>query len=87
MIAVRLPIMMCQTQMTLVAVVIHTARVILAMSVLFVVVSRMSLLFQLKGFMMLCEQMGVVSPPQGSLETIHHLLVKLHFHVDMTRDE
>ena len=79
--------MMCQTQMTLVAVVIHTARVILAMSVLFVVVSRMSLLFQLKGFMMLCEQMGVVSPPQGSLETIHHLLVKLHFHVDMTRDE
>ena len=67
--------MMCQTQMTLVAVVIHTARVILAMSVLFVVVSRMTLLFQLKkGFMMLCEQMGVVSPPQGSLETIHHLL-------------
>ena len=60
MIAVRLPIMMCQTQMTLVAVVIHTARVILAMSVLFVVVSRMTLLFQLKGFMMLCEQMGVV---------------------------
>ena len=49
MIAVRLPIMMCQTQMTLVAVVIHTARVILAMSVLFVVVSRMTLLFQLKG--------------------------------------
>ena len=42
---------------------------------------------ELKGFMMLCEQMGVVSPPQGSLETIHHLLVKLHFHVDMTRDE
>ena len=87
MIAVRLPIMMCQTQMTLVAVVIHTARVILAMSVLFVLVSRMTLLFQLKGFMMLCEQMGVVSPPQGSLETIHHLLVNLHFHVDMTRDE
>ena len=23
---------------------------------------------------MLCETMGVVSPPQGSLETIHHLL-------------
>ena len=69
------------------AVVIHTARVILAMSVLFVVVSRMTLLKKLKGFMMLCEQMGVVSPPQGSLETIHHLLVKLHFHVDMTRDE
>ena len=77
MIAVRLPIMMCQRQMNLVAVVIHTARVILAMSVLFVVVSvsRMTLfLVQLKGFMMLCETMGVVSPPQGSLETIHHLL-------------
>ena len=48
MIAVRLPIMMCQTQMTLVAVVIHTARVILAMSVLFVVVSRMTLLKKTK---------------------------------------
>ena len=69
--------------------VIHTARVILAMSVLFVVVSRMTLLEKKKinGFMMLCEQMGVVSPPQGSLETIHHLLVNLHFHVDMTHDE
>ena len=48
MIVVRLPIMMCQTQMTLVAVVIHTARVILAMSVLFVVVSRMTLLKKTK---------------------------------------
>ena len=48
MIAVRLPIMMCQTQMTLEAVVIHTARVKLAVSVLLVIVIRMTLLFQLK---------------------------------------